>query len=99
MDEMKAISESDNEVVADLRQIVGVENTAKIIKQCGGAFLYIPQMRTVLKTERDKAIYADFNAGSSFKQIALKYGISELTAVILFRKKGNQKNDWPIRWT
>ena len=91
MDEMKAISESDNEVVADLRQIVGVENTAKIIKQCGGAFLYIPQMKTVLKTERDKAIYADFNTGSSFKQIALKYGISELTARDIVQKERKSK--------
>lgn len=91
MDEIKAISESDNEVVADLRRIVGVENTAKLIKQCGGAFLYIPQMKTVLKTERDKAIYADFNGGSSFKQIALKYGISELTARDIVQRERKPK--------
>jgi|GEM_PF-6458001 len=80
MDEMKAISDSDNEVVADLRRIVGVQNTAEIIKQCSGAFLYIPQMKTVLKTERDKAVYTNFSDGLSFKQIALKYSILELTA-------------------
>lgn len=39
MDEMKAISDSDNEVIADLRRIVGVQNAAEIVKQCGGAFL------------------------------------------------------------
>lgn len=91
MDEMKAISESDNEVVADLRQIVGVENTAKIIKQCGGAFLYIPQMKTVLKTERDKAVYIDFSNGLSYKQIALKYSISELTARDIVQRERKSK--------
>ena len=80
MDEMKAISESDNEVVADLRQIVGV-------------FLYIPKMRTVLKAEIDKAIYADFGAGLSFKQIALKYGISEITARDLVQEERKSKKD------
>ena len=79
MDEMKAISESDNEVIADLRRIVGVKNTAEIVKQCGGAFLYIPLMKSLVKEERDKAIYSDYLSGASYKEIALKHSLATAT--------------------
>lgn len=80
MDITKAVSESTNEVVVSLRSTIGISNTIALIKKCGGAFLYVPQMKTVLKSERDKAVFNAFNEGMNFRQIALKFEISELTA-------------------
>lgn len=92
MDKIKAVSESTIETVIDLRHIIGVTNTIALIEKCGGASIYIPQMKTVLKDERDKAIYAAFNEGMSFKQIALKFEISELTARDIVQKERRNKN-------
>lgn len=92
MDEMKVISDSDNEVIADLRRIIGVQNTAKIVKQCGGAFLYIPLMKSLVKGERDKAIYQDYLSGSSYKEIALKHSLATATVRDIINKERNLKN-------
>lgn len=92
MDKIKAVSESTIETVADLRRIIGISNTISLIEKCGGSFIYVPQMNTVLKNERDKAIYSDFNKGISYKQIALKYGISELTVRDIVKRERRNKN-------
>lgn len=91
MDEMKAISDSNNEVIADLREIVGVQNTIKIIKQCGGAFLYIPLMKSLVKEERDKDIYLDHLSGISCKEIALKHSLATATVRDIINKERKSK--------
>lgn len=93
MDELKAIEESTIDVIVDLRLSIGSENTAKLIKMCGGTQVYIPQMDTVLKSERDRLIFEDFNNGSSMKEIATKYSISEMTVRDLIRKERKLRNE------
>lgn len=74
----KAVSESDNENIAELRRIIGTKSTITLIEKLGGQQLYIPQMSTVLRDERNKCIYAEFNKGKSFKEISQKYSVSEM---------------------
>ncbi len=93
MDEMKVISDSDNEAIATLRQIVGVQNTVKIVKQCGGAFLYIPLMKSLVKEERNEAIYSDYLSGTSYKEIALKHSLATATVRDIISKERKSKND------
>lgn len=99
MDEFKVISYSDNEVVAELRRIIGTENTVKVVKLYGGAFLYIPLMKSLVKRDRDKAICSDFKSGVSYRDIALKHSLATATVREIINKerksesghnKGNQ---------
>lgn len=93
MDELKAIAESELELIEDLRNIIGVENTAALIKCFGGTQMYIPQMNTVVKNIRDKAIYSDFESGLSFREIAINYSLSEMTVRDLVGKERRSKRE------
>ncbi len=77
MNEIEAVAESEIDTVADLRQIIGVESAAKLIRVCGGSYVYVPKMETITKSRRDKAIYNEFISGISIKNLTRKYSLSE----------------------
>lgn len=83
----KAVSESDNELITELNQVIGTESTITLIEKLGGQQLYIPQMNTVLRDERNKCIYAEFNKGVSFKEISKKYSVSEMCVRDIIKRK------------
>lgn len=93
MDELKAVEKSELELIKELRNIVGVENTVALIKYYGGALIYIPKMNTVGKSFRDKAIYSDFESGFSFREIAKNYSLSEMTVRDIVRKERRFKHE------
>lgn len=79
MDIVKAFSESKLEIIVDIRQIIGVENTIKLVEKCGGTQLHIPMMKRVFKSERDASIYADYESGFSYRALAVKYELASAT--------------------
>ncbi len=89
MNELEAVAESEIDTVADLRQIIGVESAAKLIRVCGGSYVYVPKMETITKSRRDKAIYNEFISGISVKNLSRKYSVSEalIRAIIKTERK------------
>lgn len=77
MNELEVVAESEIDVVADLRNIIGVESAAKLIRICGGFHVYVPKMKTITKSRRDKSIYNEFTNGISIKHLARKYSLSD----------------------
>ena len=69
---------TSNDLPGDFReiaQLIGLGPTMKLLKQFGGAQLYVPKHESVTRPVRNRAIAAEFD-GSNFKQLALKYKIS-----------------------
>lgn len=86
MDEIKAVSESNIEAVQELVRLIGAKNTLKIIKSFSGSLIYLPTMDSLMKNERNIALYDEFMSGASYKQLALKYGLSDSTIRNLINK-------------
>lgn len=89
MNELEAVAKSPLEVVIDLRQTVGIENTAKIIRTFGGTGIYIPLMETITKNQRNENIYREFINGTSIRNLSRKYAVTE----IAIRKILNSKKE------
>ncbi|MCG8530465.1 MAG: hypothetical protein MI749_07370, partial [Desulfovibrionales bacterium] len=56
----------------EIARLIGLESAMKLLKEFGGAQLYVPKPETVIRPVRDRAIVSEFD-GSNVKQIALKY--------------------------
>lgn len=92
MDEYKAVSESKNEVVVELVELIGIENTIKIIKNYGGSFVYIQQMKTIVKEERDANLYSDYLSGMDISNLSKKYNLASSSIRDIINKlRRNQK--------
>ncbi len=87
------ISECQNETVSELVQVLGVENTVRLLEVFGGSQLYIPRLETLTKGEcRNFMICTDFMNGMSYRAVANKYGLSEMAIrkIVAVRKKNGQ---------
>lgn len=92
MNDMKIISECRNETVAELVDLIGVENAVAVVKYFSGTQIYIPKFKNLAKEYRDSEIYEDYKKGISYKALSAKY---ELTAnavrnIVAVRKKNGQ---------
>ena len=93
-----AVIESDDETIVALRQTIGVNSTLAIIEKLGGRQIYLPQENTIIREERESCIYNDFNNGLSFREIAVRYSVSEAQARYIVKKrmkKCKNKRDKP----
>lgn len=87
------ISECQNDVILELVQVLGIESTIKLLESFGGSQLYIPQIETLTKNEyRNSMIFTDFISGMSYRTIANKYELSEISIrkIVAVRKKNEQ---------
>ena len=73
MDDMKIISECRNETVAELVDLIGIENTVTLVKYFNGNQVYIPKFRKLAKEYRDSEIYVDYKKGIGYKALSAKY--------------------------
>jgi len=64
------------EPYTEIAEVIGVENTLKLVKILGGSERYFPKLDGLLKEKRDEAIREDFN-GYNYRELARKYGLSE----------------------
>ena len=60
-----------------LCESVGMEAAAELISEYGGSVLYIPRPETISKPNRDIQIKQAFSKGSSIRQLARKYFLTE----------------------
>lgn len=79
MNKTDIILASDNEIIIELVDMFGIENTQKFIDMFGGNQLYIPQMKNISKEYRNQNIYKDFLSGMSYIKLSNKYGLNEIS--------------------
>lgn len=60
-----------------IASLVGIEGFKKLVREYGGTCIYVPKIEGVEKEVRDKLIKEEFD-GSNTKELALKYGLSEV---------------------
>ncbi|MFH1813414.1 MAG: Mor transcription activator family protein [Pseudomonadota bacterium] len=79
-------------LTARIIQTLGGGLAARFMATYGGEELYIPRCVQAIRDERDRAIQADYDAGSRVPDIAQKYMISERWVwVVLKRAIGDQQ--------
>ena len=87
-DVKQIISECQNGTVSGLVQVLGVENTVRLLEVFGGSQLYIPRLETLTKNEcRNSMIFTDCMNGMSYKAVARKYGLSEVAIRKIIKSK------------
>lgn len=92
-DVKQIISKCQNETVSELVQVLGVGNTVRLLEVFGGSQLYIPRLETLTKSEcRNSMICTDFMNGMSYREVANKYGLSEMAIrkIVAVKKKNGQ---------
>ena len=93
-DVKQIISECQNGTVSELVQILGVENTVRLIEVFGGSQVYIPRLETLTRNEyRNSMICTDCMNGMSYRAVASKYGLSEIAIRKIVKKEGKQKDE------
>ena len=61
----------------------------------GGTFIYIPKIESLGRTVRDKMIKEEFD-GSNYKELALKYGLTEVWIRNIVSEKAAEIRRKPI---
>jgi len=59
-----------------MAELIGIENTVKIINNFGGLKIYFPKGELVIKRLRNGRIFKEYN-GRNLRQLAWKYGLTE----------------------
>lgn len=62
----------------ELAETVGLDAYRKLVANYGGNPLYIPKSETVLKEVIRKEVSSSFD-GKNYRQLSIKYGLSEKT--------------------
>ncbi len=73
----RAIINSENETVKMFVNVLGAEKALALVKIAGGAQIYIPSIDSISQEERNAQIYDEFIAGATYKELHLKYRLSE----------------------
>ncbi len=60
----------------ELAECIGIENYYKLAQYYGGSQIYIARPNTIDKQKRNRMIIREFEQGSSYKEIAGKYGLT-----------------------
>lgn len=60
----------------DIIECIGIESYYKLTQYYGGSSIYIARPDAIDKQKRNKMIIDEFNKGASYKELALKYGLS-----------------------
>lgn len=79
MDRTDMVLESEHETIIELVDLIGAENTRKLVDTFSGSHIYIPSVETVERKYRDMNIYEDFLSGMSYSELRHKYKLSEKT--------------------
>jgi Mor family transcriptional regulator len=65
----------ENDVFEELQGIIGTEAAKRLVDHYSGSSLYIPK-RICIKL-RHKKIKEEFGQGAGYKELALRYGLTE----------------------
>lgn len=69
--------EVEHETIIALVDLIGKENTRKLVETFGGSYIYIPSAETLERKYRDINIYDNFLSGMSYTELRRKYQLSE----------------------
>ena len=64
--------------IKDVVEVIGIDAFKGLVKFAGGSNLYIPNESNLVKPIRNRRIKEEFNG--SYRDIYIKYGISEVQA-------------------
>ncbi|MGN0593170.1 MAG: Mor transcription activator family protein [Ruminococcus sp.] len=70
-------ADRERKLVKELIELIGAENTRKIVQMYGGNNIYIPKCEKSAFQKRDYEIYHQFLAGISLKELGKRYGLTE----------------------
>lgn len=73
------------ETTRTLVDLIGYDETLRIIAYFGGQALYVPKWERAFKALRDRRINREFD-GFNHKQLARQYGVSESTIRLIVGK-------------
>ena len=73
------------EITRTLVELIGYDETLRIIAYFGGQSLYVPKWERAFKALRDRRINREFD-GFNHKQLARQYGVSESTIRLIVGK-------------
>ena len=71
--------------VVDVVEVIGMDAFKDLVKLAGGSNLYIPNESNLVKPIRNRKIREEFKG--SYKDISMKYGISEVQARNIINKE------------
>ena len=83
---LEFLTESDvPDIVKDVVEVIGMDAFKDLVKLAGGSNLYIPNESNLVKPIRNRKIRDEFKG--SYKDISMKYGISEVQARNIINKE------------
>ena len=83
---LEFLTESDvPDSVKDVVDVIGIDAFKDLVKLAGGSLLYIPNESNLVKPIRNRKIREEFKG--SYKDISMKYGISEVQARNIINKE------------
>ncbi len=59
----------------ELAECIGIEKYRLLVKCYGGSSIYIPQAKSLMKSERNTLIQSDYN-GKNIRELSRKYNLS-----------------------
>ena len=74
---------------------IGLDSFKALVRAYGGSFIYIPKIESLGRTVRDKMIKEEFD-GSNYKELALKYGLTEVWIRNIVSEKAAEIRRKPI---
>lgn len=87
--------ENLDEEQKNLAEMIGMEGFKSLVRAYNGTSIYIPKIESLEKVVRDKLIREEFN-GSNYKELALKYGLTETWIRIIVMEKSKEIKSRPI---
>lgn len=70
--DINKLSEEQKELV----KCIGIESYYKLTQQYGGSSVYIARPAIIDRQERNRMIINEFEKGLSYREIAVKYGLT-----------------------
>ena len=78
-----------------LVEIIGLEGFKALVRAYNGTSIYIPKIESLEKEVRDEMIREEFNGGN-YKELALKYGLTEVWIRNIVMEKAKEIRARPI---
>ena len=87
--------ENLDEEQKSLAELIGLEAFKSLVRNFNGTSIYIPKIESLEKTVRDELIKEEFDGGN-YKELALKYGLTETWIRNIVLEKAKEIKARPI---
>lgn len=76
----------------DIVECIGIESYYKLTQYYGGSQIYIARPTAIDKQKRNKMIIEEFNKGVGYRQLAIKYNLTETWVRMIVAENINNKS-------